>query len=63
MNPTLTPQQCDCVNEVIQSTPGFLEFAKKLQQCGIDCQQQINVLEQQHQMATAYKAAFFPEQP
>lgn len=59
----LTMEECAALNQVLQAIPDALEFARKLKDCGLDCERHIATLEAQQRLATRLKSKFFPECP
>lgn len=62
INP-LKPEDCDCLDKVIESSVALREFLQKCQQCELDVNAAIAENEKHLQTATAMKRAWFPDRP
>lgn len=62
INP-LRPEDCDCLDKVIESTVQMREFLAKCQTCGLPIKEAINRNEEHAKLASEVKRQFFPERP
>jgi len=57
---TLGDAECQCLDRVLDRTPGLLELAKTCENCGWDVSAARQALTEQQEIARKAKAAFFP---
>ena len=59
----LTADHLAVLNGVLSAIPTTRELIAKCKLCGLDVDQAEQMTEQQHQLATKLKQAFFPHEP
>lgn len=57
----LSPADCERINAVLQRTPALLQLALTCEECGWDVDAAKQALQEQLDIATKAKAAFFPD--
>lgn len=58
----LSDADCQKINAVLERTPALLQLAQTCQECGWDVSAAQQALQEQLDIATKAKAAFFPNQ-
>lgn len=59
----LSDDDCARINAVLERTPQLLQLALTCQECGWDVSAAQEALQEQLDIATKAKAAFFPDRP